>query len=71
MTKASVDAYTGAGKAPFCEMTVTAASSQSTPPPLAMDVELEGQRPTITMQLQRKAENVPIQALEEHELQTG
>ena len=50
-------------------MTVEAASSQSTPPPLAMDVELKGPTPPIIMQLERKAENIPIQA--EHELQTG
>ena len=62
MTKASVDAYTGAGNPPFCEMTVTAASSQSTPPPLAMDVELEGPNPPQIMQLERKAENVSAQA---------
>ena len=62
MTKASVDAYTGAGKPPFCEMTVKAASSQSTPPHLAMDVELEGTRPP---------ENLSIQAPEEHEVESG
>ena len=46
-------------------MTVEAASSQSTPPPLAMSVELEGPKPPIIMQL---AENVPIQTLEVHKL---
>ena len=60
MTKASVDAYTGAGKSPFCEITMTTASSQSTP--LAMDVELEGTRPP---------ENLSIQAPEEHKLESG
>ena len=71
MTKTSVDAYTGAGKPPFCEMTVKAASSKSTPPHLAMDVELEGPRPPKIMILKRQANNISIQALEEHELQTG
>ena len=41
---------------------MTAASSQSTPPPLPMDVELEGTR---------LPENLPIQAPEEHELESG
>ena len=45
-------------------MTVTAASSQTTPPHLAMDVELKGTRPPKIM-------NLEIQAPEEHELQTG
>ena len=71
MTKASVDAYTGAGKPPFCEMIVEAASSQSTPPHLAMDVELEGPRPPKIMILKRQAKNLSIQAPEEHELQAG
>ena len=62
--KVIVDAYTGAGKPPFCEMTVEAASSHSTPPHLAMSVELEGPRPP-------KIGNIPIQALEEHEVQAG
>ena len=52
-------------------MTVTAASSQSTPPHFAIDVKLEGPKPSIIMQLERKAENLSIQAPEEHELEPG
>ena len=52
-------------------MTVTAASSQSTPPHLAIDVKLEGPRPPKIMILKRQAENLSIKAVEEHELQTG
>ena len=52
-------------------MTVTAASSQSTPPPLAMEVELEGPRPPKIMILKRQAENLSIPALEGHEVQAG
>ena len=43
-------------------MTVEAAYSQSTPPPLAMEVELEGPKPPQIMKLERKARNVPAQA---------
>ena len=42
-------------------MTVTAASSQSTPPHLAMDVELEGPKPPKRMKLERKVKNVSAQ----------
>ena len=52
-------------------MTVEAASSQSTPPSLAMEVELEGPRPPKIMLLERRAENPSIQALEGHERVAG
>ena len=60
--KASVDQYTGIGKPPSCEMMVTAASSESTPSALAMEVELIGPKPAKIMKLEQRAENVSIQA---------
>ena len=59
MSKASVDCYTGKGKPPHSEIVVTAASSQSTPPDLNMDVQLDGAKPPKVIQLERKAENPP------------
>ena len=62
VTKASVDLYTGTGKPPSCEMMVTPASSESTPPDLAMEVELIGPKLAKIMKLEQRAENVSIQA---------
>ena len=62
VSKASVDKYTGQNKPPSCEITVAAASSESNPPDLAMEVELVGPKPAKIMKLEQQAENVSTQA---------
>ena len=58
MSKASVDGYTIEGEPHHSKIMVTAASSQSTPPDLNMDVQLNGAKPpNDIIQLERKAEN--------------
>ena len=55
MKRADIEAYTGGGKPPYCEMTLRAADG-STPPDLTLPVTLTGVRQPTTITLERVAE---------------
>ena len=60
MSRSDIIDYTGEGMPPFCEMTLKAVPSKTTPPNLQFTVTLDGFRtPNNTLQLTRKAEFVP------------
>ena len=59
MSRSDIIGYTGEGMPPFCEMTLIAVSSKTTPPDLQFTVILDGfDTPNNTLQLTRKAEIV-------------
>ena len=55
MKRADIEAYTGVGKPPHCEMTLRAADG-STPPVLTLPVTLTGVKQPTTITLERVAE---------------
>ena len=57
MKRADIEAYTGVGKPPYCEMTLRAAMPiGSTPPDLTLPVTLTGVKQPSTITLERVAE---------------
>ena len=52
MKRADIEAYTGVGKPPYCEMTLRAADG-STPPDLTLPVTLIGVKQPTTITLER------------------
>ena len=66
MSRGDLIGYTGEGIPPFCEMTLRAVPSKTTPPDLQFTVILDGfQTPNNTLRLTRKAEIVPSVAYAE------
>ena len=55
MNRADIEAYTGVGKPPYCEM-ILRATDGSTPPDLTLPVTLTGVRQPTTITLERAAE---------------
>ena len=57
MKRADIEAYTGVGKPPYCEMTLRAADG-STPPDLTLPVTLTGLKQPTTITLERVVADV-------------
>ena len=57
MKRADIEAYTGVGKPPYCEMTLRAAAmSDGSTPDLTLPVTLTGVKQPTTITLERAAE---------------
>ena len=70
MTTAAVEQYTGEGEPPYYEMTLEAASDETTPPDLTLSVTLTGGKQPTTITLERRAADPSLPPLPDSSLTT-
>ena len=58
MTTAAVEQYTGEGEPPYCEMTLRATDSKTTPPDLTVEANLKGVQKPAIIKFEKEAQNV-------------
>ena len=58
MTTAAVEQYTGEGEPPYCEMTLRATDSKTTPPHLTVEANLKGVQKPAIVKFEKEAQNV-------------